>query len=131
MTTNGGYRRGRHLVLVMKYRRDVLDSGMLRCYENAVWKVCADSGAELGEFTGQNDHVHLLAAHPPKVSGPALVNSLKGVPPRRPRARFPGQMNRHVIHGAILLPVLPRRIQRRRAAVHREAVNRQAGLTLP
>ncbi|MEN3364415.1 MAG: REP-associated tyrosine transposase [Burkholderiales bacterium] len=35
--------------------------------------------AELAEFDGEDDHVHLLVNYPPKVAVSALVNSLKGV----------------------------------------------------
>jgi putative transposase len=41
--------------------------------------VCADFVAELVEFDGEDDHVHLLVNYPPKVAVSALVNSLKGV----------------------------------------------------
>ena len=34
--------------------------------------VCMDFAAELVEFGGEHDHVHLLVNYPPKVSGPAL-----------------------------------------------------------
>jgi hypothetical protein len=50
-------------------------------------------GADLREFNGQDDHVHLLAGYPPKVPVPALVNSLKGVPTRRLRSEFTGRVN--------------------------------------
>jgi putative transposase len=58
MTSDAGYRRGRHvvsalhvhLVFVTRYRRGVLDDAMLRCCEAAMRKVCADFGAELREF---------------------------------------------------------------------------------
>ncbi|MFI6960350.1 transposase [Streptomyces sp. NPDC050255] len=39
------------------------------------------SAAELGEFNGEDDHVHLLVHHPPKVQLSNLVNSLKAPPP--------------------------------------------------
>ena len=41
-------------------------------------KVCGDFGAELRDFNGEDDHVHLLIGYPPKVAVPALVYSLKG-----------------------------------------------------
>jgi Transposase IS200 like len=49
-----------HLVFVTKYRRDVLDAGMLRRCEDAMRNVCGDFGAELRELNGKDDHVHLL-----------------------------------------------------------------------
>ena len=47
--------------------------------------VCADFGAELPEFNGERDHVHLLVHYPPSVAISRLVNSLKGVSARRLR----------------------------------------------
>ena len=44
--------------------------------------VCQDFEAELVEFDGEKDHVHLLINYPPKVSVSRLVNSLKGVSSR-------------------------------------------------
>ncbi|MHB1286802.1 MAG: IS200/IS605 family transposase, partial [Leptospirales bacterium] len=44
--------------------------------------VCSDFEAELMEFDGEDDHVHLLIHYPPKVAVSALVNSLKGVSSR-------------------------------------------------
>jgi len=41
--------------------------------------VCKDFEAELVEFNGEKDHVHLLVNYPPKVAVSNLVNSLKGV----------------------------------------------------
>jgi REP element-mobilizing transposase RayT len=52
---------------------------MLRSGQDATRTVRGDSGAELPEFNGQDDHGHLLAGYPPKAAVPALVNSLKGV----------------------------------------------------
>jgi putative transposase len=67
-------------------------------------KVRGDFGAELREFNGEDDHVHLLAGYPPKVAVPALVNSLKRVPARRMRSEFTGQVNRHIMHGHFWSP---------------------------
>lgn len=44
--------------------------------------VCIDFGAELREFNGEDDHVHLLVHYPPTVAVSKLVNSLKGVSSR-------------------------------------------------
>ena len=77
-------------------------------------KICGDFGAELREFNGEDDHVHLLVEYPPKVAVSALVNSLKGVPARRLRPEFTGHVNRHTMHGHFWSPVLLRRVLRRR-----------------
>lgn len=39
--------------------------------------------AELQEFNGETDHVHLLVKYPPQVALSKLVNSLKGASSRR------------------------------------------------
>jgi putative transposase len=51
--------------------------------------VCADFETELVEFTGENNHVHLLVNVPPMVALAKLVNSLKAVSSRRMRQEFP------------------------------------------
>jgi putative transposase len=58
-------------------------------------KVCADFEAELIEFDGEDDHVHLRVHYPPKVSLSSLVNSLKGVSSRRLRRMHPSLVRRY------------------------------------
>ena len=49
--------------------------------------MCHDFNAELVEFDGEKDHVHLLINYPPKVSIAKLVNCLKGVSSRMLRKK--------------------------------------------
>jgi putative transposase len=89
-------RRGSHvvsalnvqLVLVTKYRRGVLTGEHLGTLGEVFASVGADFGAELVELDGEDDHVHLLVAYPPRVAVARLVNSLKGVSARRRRQRY-------------------------------------------
>ncbi len=76
------------MLLVTKYRLGVFDDEMLTRCEEIMRKVCEDFGAELKEFNGERDHVHLLVHHPLKVAVSKLVNSLKGVSARRIRQEF-------------------------------------------
>lgn len=84
------FRRGRsavsalrvHLVFVTKYRRGVLTEELLDACASIMREVCAAKGAELLEFNGEDDHVHLLVAYPPSESVSELVNRLKGVSSR-------------------------------------------------
>jgi putative transposase len=71
-----------HLVFVTKYRREVFNKTTLDDLRTIFASVCADFEAELVEFSGSDDHVHLLLNDPPKVAVSALVNSLKGVSSR-------------------------------------------------
>lgn len=92
-------RRGRHvvfnlhvhLVFVAKYRRKVFTKEILDDMRQIFESVCTDFEAQLVEFDGENDHVHLLVNYPPKVSISKLVNSLKGVSSRMIRQKnYPG-----------------------------------------
>src|SRR5882672_658613 len=112
MDSDADYRRGRHvvsalhvhLVFVTKYRRGVFDDPMLTRCEEVMRSVCEDFGADLAEFNGEADHVHLLVNYPPKVAVSVLVNSLKGVSSRILRKEFTGQMNRAIMHGHLWTP---------------------------
>ncbi|MET7333221.1 IS200/IS605 family transposase [Nonomuraea sp. NPDC005650] len=106
------YRRGRHvvsamhvhLVFVTKYRSNVFDDAMLRRCEDIMIEVCDSFEAELREFNGEHDHVHLLIHYPPKVAISKLVNSLKGVSSHYLRKEFTGQVNRAITHGHFWSP---------------------------
>ncbi len=90
METSNDIRTGRHcvfnihvhLVFVTKYRRGVFTKVILEDMRSVFETVCHDFEAELVEFDGEDDHVHLLVNYPPKVSVSTLVNSLKGVSSR-------------------------------------------------
>lgn len=89
-------RRGRHvvfnlhvhLVFVAKYRRKVFTKEILDDMRQIFESICTDFEAQLVEFDGENDHVHLLVNYPPKVSISKLVNSLKGVSSRMIRQKI-------------------------------------------
>ncbi|WP_431914114.1 IS200/IS605 family transposase [Micromonospora carbonacea] len=78
-----------HLVFVTKFRHKVFGDRHLSRMEQIMRDVCADFEAELVEFNGEDNHVHLLVNYPPKVAVARLVNSLKGVSSRRLRQEFP------------------------------------------
>ena len=71
-----------HLVFVTKYRRSVFTKAVLEDLKEIFASVCQDFEAELVEFDGEKDYVHLLINYPPRVSVSRLVNSLKGVSSR-------------------------------------------------
>ncbi|MEQ4724366.1 IS200/IS605 family transposase [Nonomuraea sp. B19D2] len=112
MSQETGFRRGRHvvsamhvhLVFVTKYSRNVFDDAMLRRCEEIMIEVCDSFEAELREFTGEDDHVHLLVHYPPKMAVSKLVNSLKGVSSHYLRKEFTGRVNRAIMHGPFWSP---------------------------
>ena len=85
-----------HLVFTPKYRRGPFTGEILDRCQQIMAEICTDFGAELREFNGETDHVHLLVHYPPKVALSRLVNSLKGVSARRLRQEFPGHIRKYL-----------------------------------
>ncbi|MER6677325.1 IS200/IS605 family transposase [Streptomyces sp. NPDC000983] len=85
-----------HLVFTPKYRRGPSTDEILRHCEEVTRDVCTDFGAQLREFNGERDHVHLLVHYPPKVAISRLVGSLKGASARRLRQEFPGHIRTYL-----------------------------------
>lgn len=81
------------------FSKEILDE--LRLILN---QVCQDFDAELVEFNGEQDHVHLLVNYPPKVSVSSLVNSLKGVSSRMIRKKNYASINRQLWGNALWSP---------------------------
>jgi putative transposase len=77
-----------HLIFVTKYRGKVFAEAELKRLEEICHELCRQFEAELKEFNGEQDHVHLLVNYPPKVQLSKLINSLKGVSSRRLKAEF-------------------------------------------
>jgi putative transposase len=82
------------LAFVAKCQREIFSGEMLTRREALVRDVCESLGTEPREFNGEGDHVHLPVHHPSKIALPKLVNSLKGVSSRYPRAEYTGRINR-------------------------------------
>ena len=105
-------RRGRHvvynlhvhLVFVAKYRGKVFTKEILDDMRGIFESVCTDFEAQLVEFDGENDHVHLLVNYPPKVSISKLVNSLKGVSSRMIRRKNYPSIREKLWCGALWSP---------------------------
>jgi putative transposase len=93
-----------HLVFVTKYRREVFTKEILDDLRPMLASVCRDFEAELVEFDGEDDHVHLLVNYPPKVSVSNLVNSLKGVSSRMIRKKNYPSIRKKLWGGALWSP---------------------------
>ncbi len=112
MRNNTDIRHGRHcvfnlhvhLVFVTKYRRGVFTKEVIDDLREIFTGVCTDFEAELVEFDGENDHVHLLVNYPPKVAVSALVNSLKGVSSRMIRKKNYPELNKKLLGSALWSP---------------------------
>ncbi|MDP2211062.1 MAG: IS200/IS605 family transposase [Candidatus Aquicultor sp.] len=93
-----------HLVFVTKCRREVFTKEVLDDLRSIFASVCTDFEAELVEFDGEDDHVHLLVNYPPKVSVSTLVNSLKGVSSRLLRKKNYPSIRKKLLRGALWSP---------------------------
>ena len=93
-----------HLVFVTKYRRGVFTKAILDDMRPVMASVCNDFEAELVEFDGEDDHVHLLVNYPPKVAISTLVNSLKGVSSRLIRRKNDPEIRQKLWGGHLWSP---------------------------
>ena len=93
-----------HLVFVAKYRGKVFTKEILDDMRGIFESVCTDFEAQLVEFDGEEDHVHLLVNYPPKVSISKLVNSLKGVSSRMIRQKKYPSIKQKLWGGALWSP---------------------------
>jgi putative transposase len=75
----------------------------LNFLEGVFRNVCTKFEAELVEFGGEDDHVHLLVSYSPKTSISSLVNSLKGVSSRMLAKEF-GRIHRWFHKGVLWSP---------------------------
>ena len=93
-----------HLVFVTKYRKNVFTKTILDDLQFIFSSVCDDFEAELTEFNGEDDHVHLLVVYPPKVAISKLVNSLKGVSSRMIRRKNYSNISQKLWGGSLWSP---------------------------
>lgn len=105
-------RRGRHvvynlhvhLVFIAKYRGEMFTNEVLQDMEGIFREVCAKFEAELIEFNGERDYVHLQVVYPPKIAVSNLVNSLKGVSSRLLRKKKYASIPEEVWNDALWSP---------------------------
>lgn len=93
-----------HLVFVTKYRRNVFTRDILKDLGEVFNRVCVSYEAELAEFDGEYDHVHLLVNYPPKVQISKLVNSLKTASSRVIRKKNYPSITKALWGGALWSP---------------------------
>ena len=93
-----------HLVFVTKYRRGVFTKEILDDLRRIFTSICLDFEAELVEFDGEDDHVHLLVVYPHKMAVSSLVNSLKGVSSRLIRKKNYPAIRKKIFGGSLWSP---------------------------
>ncbi|WP_426575474.1 IS200/IS605 family transposase (plasmid) [Xenorhabdus stockiae] len=80
-----------HLIFTTKYRRKLFDGCMIEQLREAFISAATKLECDIIEMDGEQDHVHLLVAYPPKLAVSILVNNLKSVSSRLLR-----QQNTHL-----------------------------------
>ena len=82
-----------HLVIVTKYRRQVLTAAMLDRFAFLTRGRVEAWGGRLIEVNGEADHVHLLFTQPLQYALSSFVNALKTGTSRRLRSEFAAELN--------------------------------------
>jgi putative transposase len=82
------YKLSYHLVLVTKYRKEIITSDMLIDLQSIFTRLCKSWGCKLLEFNGEKDHVHLLIEANPNITISDFVNNLKTVSSRLIRKQY-------------------------------------------
>lgn len=77
-----------HLILVTKYRRRCITAEMTITLERVAREIATGFGGDVIEFSGEEDHVHLLLMLNPKVALSSFINALKSATSRRIRSQF-------------------------------------------
>ena len=77
-----------HLVLVTKYRKQVIDSDILNRLGEIFLAQSERWDIEVLEFNGEEDHIHLLIKAHPSVDLSKYINSVKTVSSRLIRKEF-------------------------------------------
>ncbi len=82
------YRFTVHIVLVTKYRRQVISEQILIRLKPICSDTCVTWDCNLVEFNGEEDHIHLLVDLNPKVAPVKLIANIKTVTSRLIRQEF-------------------------------------------
>jgi putative transposase len=77
-----------HLVLVTKYRKKCITKDMLNRLEQIIRDICKRWDVEVLEFSGEEDHIHILISAHPSMELSKFINNLKTVSSRLIRKEF-------------------------------------------
>ncbi len=83
-----------HMVLVTKYRRQVITLEILQRLEQIISELCQEQKNILVEFSGESDHVHLLVNLSPDNHIAEFVKILKSTSSRLIRKEFAEHVNK-------------------------------------
>lgn len=78
-----------HLVLVVKYRKKVLDDDMSNYLKGHFVRLLEPKGITIEEWNHDKDHIHILFRSVPNVELSKVINSYKSVSSRLVKRDFP------------------------------------------
>ena len=81
-----------HLVLIVKYRRKVINEQMQKLLVGTFQEYAERHGVKLEEANGEEDHMHFLFRAPPNIDLSSFINVLKTQTSRRVRKRYWGKI---------------------------------------
>jgi putative transposase len=82
------------IVFVTKYRKKVINKAIHERLATIFDEACSKWEATLLEFSGEDDHVHLLVRYHPKIELSKFIANLKTVSSRLIRKEFSDYLNR-------------------------------------
>ena len=78
LSGHGAYRLSYHVVWVTKYRRKILNPGIIECFRSLMPKLARSMSGVIVEQMGfDRDHVHFLMVVPPKYAVADIIGELK------------------------------------------------------
>lgn len=89
------YKLNAHIVLVVKYRRKVINQEILNRLQEIFVDTLLKWDCQMLEFNGEADHVHLLIDYKPDKPLSTLIGNLKTVSSRLIRKEFPILAQKH------------------------------------
>lgn len=78
-----------HLVLVVKYRRQVINDGISSRLREIFENICPKYGIHLEEWNHDRDHVHIMFSGQPKTELSKFINAYKSASSRLIKKEFP------------------------------------------
>ena len=88
-TQHSVYSINLHLVLVVKYRRDVIDDAISERLKNIFKTIGLSHDVEIIEWNHDKDHVHTILSISPSTNLNKYVNAAKAVSSRLIKKEFP------------------------------------------
>lgn len=84
-----------HLVVVTKYRNEVINEDILKEMKNIAERIFKSFKCDILELNGEADHIHILFEAPPQVQLSKLVNNFKTVSSRLIRKEFKAHVDKY------------------------------------